>query len=76
MLLCSQYSPSGNFLDLNNGYSLYPKNVFRTACQNTTGDDGCSACAAGQCTACYTGLMLNASTGKVRWGTKPCRVAS
>ena len=51
------YYPQGNFKwcnwDTGKCYS-YRENVFRTACQNMTRNDGCSKCSStGQCTACY-----------------------
>ena len=52
-----QYYPPGNFewCDWDTGQCWsYQENVFRTACQNATQNDGCSQCSGtGECLACY-----------------------
>ncbi|KAL4420647.1 hypothetical protein ABPG75_010303 [Micractinium tetrahymenae] len=49
-IVACQFFPAGN-------YPRYRLEVFRTACQNRTGDDGCAACSPdGACMACYEGI--------------------
>ncbi|PRW58296.1 Pry1p [Chlorella sorokiniana] len=55
-----RYLPAGN--DISNNYDRFPRNVYRTACQNATADDGCSTCSGSTCTACYTKAVVTPLT--------------
>jgi len=68
-----QYFPAGNYIS--GSYAQYPQNVYRTACQNATADDGCSTCSGATCSACYSsGAPAPLVDGKVSWAsaTWPC----